>query len=121
MRALCIKAMDIVNTKNSEHYKWGINSDGWHLLKTDDLSIIEERVPPGEEEERHYHCKANQFFYVLEGIATIEISGDLREVVAGSGIYIKAKEPHQLSNKSQKDLRFLVISQPKSHGDRVHS
>jgi len=47
--------MKIVNTENSEHYKWGSDSDGWHLLKSEDLSLIEENMPPNEKEERHYH------------------------------------------------------------------
>ncbi|UTW45601.1 cupin domain-containing protein [bacterium SCSIO 12696] len=111
--------MSVVNTKNSDHYKWGQSSDGWHLLKSDGLSVIEERVPAGESEERHYHNESQQFFYVLYGIAHLEISGDVYEVHAGSGIHVSAKAPHQLMNKSSGDLRFLVISQPKSHGDRV--
>jgi len=112
------RTMKIVNTGNSEHYDWGINSEGWHLLKSESLSIIEENVPPNESEERHYHNEAQQFFYVLTGIASLELNGSVFEIPAGSGIHVPAKEPHQLMNRSSKNLRFLVISQPKSHGDR---
>jgi hypothetical protein len=45
----------MISTENSENYKWGTSSDGWHLLNSDELSIIEELVPPGESEARHYH------------------------------------------------------------------
>lgn len=110
--------MKVVSTENTEHYKWGNGSDGWHLLKSDNLSVIEENVPPNEKEERHYHNESQQFFYVLLGVAHIEISGELFEVHTGNGIHIPAKEPHQLMNKSAEYLKFLVISQPKSHGDR---
>jgi len=113
--------MKIVNTGNSEHYKWGNDSDGWHLLKSDTLSVIEENVPPKEKEERHYHNESQQFFYILSGIAHIEIAGSTFEVQAGSGIHIPAKLPHQLVNNSSVNLRFLVISQPKSHGDRINA
>ena len=113
--------MKIVNTNNSEHYKWGENSNGWHLLKSNSLSVIEENVPPNESEERHYHNDAQQFFYILSGIATIEISGNLYEVTTGNGIHVPAKEEHQLMNKSDTDLKFLVVSQPKSHGDRINA
>ena len=111
--------MKIVNIENSEHYKWGEDSDGWHLLKSDGLSIIEENVPPNEKEERHYHNDSQQFFYVLSGVAHLEISGELFKVSAGSGIHVPRKEPHQLMNNGTVNLRFLVISQPKSHGDRA--
>lgn len=112
--------MKIVNTENSEHYNWGDNSDGWHLLKSDSLSVIEESVAPNGKEQRHYHKEAQQFFYVLSGIASIEISGKLYEVRSGNGIQVLASEPHQLMNNGLENLRFLVISQPNSHGDRVN-
>jgi len=111
--------MKIINTQNAEHYKWGNDSDGWHLLQSDSLSIIEEVVTPNEKEERHYHNESQQFFYVLSGTAHIEISGRVYEVHAGSGIHVPAKEPHQLMNNGDSNLRFLVVSEPKSHGDRV--
>jgi len=113
--------MSIVNTDNAEHYKWGKDSDGWHLLKSEELSIIEENVPPNESEERHYHNESQQFFYILSGVAQIEVSGSVYEIQTGSGIHVPAKEPHQLMNNGEESLRFLVISQPKSHGDRVNA
>ncbi|MBU2966772.1 cupin domain-containing protein [Amphritea sp. 2_MG-2023] len=113
--------MKIINTENAERYKWGINSIGWHLLKSDSLSVIEEEVPPNEKEERHYHNESQQFFYVLSGVAHIEISGNIVEINSGSGIHVPAQEPHQLMNNGTESLRFLVISQPKSHGDRVNA
>ena len=113
--------MSIVNTLNSEHYKWGNSSDGWHLLNTEGLSVIEENVPPKEKEERHYHNESQQFFYILSGIAELEMSGEIFKIEPGSGIHVPAKEPHQLMNNGEENLRFLVISQPKSHGDRTNA
>jgi mannose-6-phosphate isomerase-like protein (cupin superfamily) len=69
--------MNIVNTNNSEHYSWGNYSDGWHLLKSDSLSVIEENVPLKEKEDRHFHNESQQLFYVLSGVAHIEISGSI--------------------------------------------
>lgn len=111
--------MTAINTDIAEHYKWGNDSDGWHLLKSDSLSIIQERVSPGECEQRHYHNNSQQFFYILSGVAHIEISGEVHEVNKGSGLHVPAKEPHKLMNKGNVDLIFLVVSEPKSHGDRV--
>jgi mannose-6-phosphate isomerase-like protein (cupin superfamily) len=68
----------ITSTETAEHYKWGgphgTDCDGWHLVKTTDLSIIEELMPPGAQEERHFHAKARQFFFVLEGELSMEWS-----------------------------------------------
>lgn len=110
-----------IDTFKAEHYVWGNGCDGWHLLQRDDLSIIQERVPPGEQEQRHYHNTARQFFYILQGEAVLEI--DDRPVVlkAQQGVEIPPGIPHQFRNESSKDVVFLVISAPKAHGDRVNS
>lgn len=111
--------MGVISTENAEHYTWGNNCDGWHLAKSADLSIIEERVPPGSSEVRHYHERAEQFFYVLSGIATLGIEGEQFEVQANNGLHIPAGKPHQLSNETDEDLKFLVVSTPPSHDDRI--
>ena len=40
----------VVSTKSAEHYKWGgpqgNDCDGWHLVKTKELSIIHRLVTP---------------------------------------------------------------------------
>lgn len=109
----------VVNRNNAKHYKWGNNSDGWHLLNSQNLSVIEEKIPPHEKEQRHYHNHSQQFFYILSGVADIEIEGQFFTIKAGSGIHVPASTAHQLMNNGAESLKFLVISQPHSHGDRV--
>ena len=53
-----------IGHRNAEHYTWGEDCDGWHLVREPALSVIEESMPPGAQEVRHYHEKAQQFFYV---------------------------------------------------------
>jgi mannose-6-phosphate isomerase-like protein (cupin superfamily) len=36
-----------------------------------------------------------------------------------TGLTIPTEIPHQVFNRSGEDARFLVISQPPSHGDRI--
>ncbi|MBD0288022.1 MAG: cupin domain-containing protein, partial [Flavisolibacter sp.] len=43
-----------------KHYKWRRLCDGWNLVDEADLSIKQERMPPGTAEEKHYHRKAQQ-------------------------------------------------------------
>lgn len=107
-----------VSTENAEHYKWGEVCDGWHLLRDASLSVIEERMPPGAKEQRHFHVWSRQFFYVIAGELTMELAGRAHSLTAGYGLEIAPGEPHQALNHSAQDVRFLVISQPPSHGDR---
>ncbi len=103
----------------AEHYLWGDGCDGWHLLRRDDLSVIQERVPPGKSERKHYHGHSRQFFYVLRGTATLVIGGETVTLSPREGVEIPPSIPHQLRNDTEEDIEFIVISAPKSHGDRV--
>ncbi len=110
----------IVSKQNAEHYTWAENCDGWHLLKSDSLSVIQERMPSGTHEALHYHIKAQQVFFILRGRAVIEIEGIEYELKTHESIAIKNGLKHKITNASLEDLHFLVISEPKSHGDRVN-
>ena len=109
----------IINTTNAEHYNWGNVCDGWHLVKTDALSIIQEKMPPCTSEVKHYHKKSRQFFYILSGKASIEVQDKKYVLLPFDGIEIPPQIPHRLYNDSNEELSFIVISQPKSHGDRI--
>lgn len=104
--------------KTSEHYTWGDNCDGWYLLKTEELSVITGKMPPGTAEQLHFHEHAQQLFYIFSGIATFKIDEWGVLAKAKSSIHIPKMTKHCIANKSDQVLEFLVISQPKLHGDR---
>ena len=108
-----------ISKKTSNHYKWGNNCDGWHLLASEVLSVIEENMPVSAEEKLHYHNKAQQFFYILKGEATFYIEHEKIVISQNEGIHISPQRPHKIANYGNEPLQFLVISQPRSHGDRV--
>lgn len=109
----------MISKENAEHYVWSGVCDGWDLLKTADLSVIQERVPPGSSEVEHYHEKAHQFFFVLNGQMTMKTDEGKVILKAGHGISIPPGMRHKVSNEGKRDVEFLVISSPKSHGDRI--
>lgn len=108
----------MISKKTAEHYIWGAVCDGWHLVKTAELSVIHERMPPGTSEVRHYHERAHQFFFVLQGTATLEIAGKIETLRRHEGAEVPPGVPHQISNVSERKVEFLVISQPTSRDDR---
>lgn len=110
--------MSAVSTASARHYTWGGSCDGWHLLDVPDLSVIEERMPPGSAEARHRHQRSRQFFRVLEGEAQLELDGVVHCLQAGDGLHVPPGAAHQMRNASAADVRFLVVSAPHSHGDR---
>jgi mannose-6-phosphate isomerase-like protein (cupin superfamily) len=109
----------VVSRENAEHYRWGVDCDAWHLVRDKNLAVIEEFMPPGAAEVRHHHEHAQQFFYILTGEVLMEIEGETTLVQAGTGIRIMPGIRHQVRNPSSEAVRFLVISQPPSRGDRI--
>ncbi|WCK55035.1 cupin domain-containing protein [Aneurinibacillus sp. Ricciae_BoGa-3] len=108
-----------ISKHSAEHYIWGGNCDGWHLVKNQDVSVIHECMPPNTSETRHYHQHARQFFFALSGTATIEVDGKEIILHPQEGVEVPPLMPHQMFNKSNDNVEFLVISQPTSKGDRV--
>ncbi len=109
-----------ISIENAEHYVWGEICDGWHLLKREDMSVIQERVPVGGAEVMHYHMKARQFFYILEGEGAMTFEDKVTVLKKGQGIEIAPQVKHQFKNQSNSDVDFLVISVPSTKGDRVN-
>ena len=116
--------MNPISRDIAEHYTWPSaisehTCDGWHLHRSGTFSIIEERMPPGAAEQRHQHQRATQFFYVLAGELTLELDGAEHRLPPSTGLTVAAGTTHQVFNRGSQDARFLVISQPPSHGDRI--
>jgi mannose-6-phosphate isomerase-like protein (cupin superfamily) len=108
-----------VSKTNAEHYTWGEGCDGWYLLKDEQMTIIQERMPPGTAETLHEHTKSRQFFFVLAGLAVMEYGGAVTTLTPGTGLEIPPDVPHRILNRSDADVEFLVTSVPPSHADRV--
>jgi mannose-6-phosphate isomerase-like protein (cupin superfamily) len=111
---------ELISATSAEHYTWGDGCDGWFLLKSAGFHVIEERMPPGKVEKRHYHQRAEQLFYVLAGELTMKINDNSVRVRAREAVRVSAGEVHQAANESGAAVEFLVISCPPSHGDRTN-
>src|SRR5271170_5797112 len=109
-----------VNKETARHYVWGGDCDGWHFLESDSLSVIRERIPPGGGEVLHYHEKAQQLFFILSGVARFEAHGEEFTLTEGEGFHVLPGIRHGIRNPGADDLHFVVISAPKSHGDRIN-
>jgi mannose-6-phosphate isomerase-like protein (cupin superfamily) len=111
----------IVSINNGKHYLWDSNCDGWHLAISENLGVIQERVPEGSSEIRHLHNKAEQFFYVLSGMASLEAAGTLHVIQPNEGFYVPAGLAHTISNEHEAGPGFLLISTPPGYGDRENA
>jgi mannose-6-phosphate isomerase-like protein (cupin superfamily)/predicted GNAT family N-acyltransferase len=107
------------SVQNAEHYTWGDHCDAWHLLKSEKLSVIREKMPPGTSEQMHCHRFSQQLFYILEGTAVFRVNGIIHRVSRNESMHIPARILHNIKNEGGEDLEFLVVSEPPAHGDRI--
>ncbi|KMV66912.1 cupin, partial [bacteria symbiont BFo2 of Frankliniella occidentalis] len=98
---------------------WGDRCDGWYLVNRQNMLIIHEKMPPKTSEKRHFHSISRQFFFVLEGVLTMELEGEKYEIGAQQGIEIPPESKHQARNDTESTLEFMVISHPTTRGDRT--
>jgi mannose-6-phosphate isomerase-like protein (cupin superfamily) len=111
--------MQVISSQTAEHYPWGDQCDGWHLLRSPEVSVIQERMPSNSSEVPHLHTKSRQFFYVLSGRLSVLVNGTTFIVEAERGLEIPPGTPHQVFNDSDSDAGFIVISVPPSHEDKI--
>jgi mannose-6-phosphate isomerase-like protein (cupin superfamily) len=102
-----------ISTENAEHYMWSDDCDGWHLLKREDMSVIQERVPAGGAEVMHYHNTARQFFYILEGQGSMVFEDATVIMEKGYGIEIAPRVKHQFQNQSNEQCSSRRLAQSK--------
>jgi mannose-6-phosphate isomerase-like protein (cupin superfamily) len=113
--------MSIVSKDNCiSHYQWGEGCDGWVLADTKDLSVKQERMPAQTAETLHYHIHAQQFFFILKGIANFEVEEEKFTVAAGQGFHIAPGKKHRIMNHSTEELAFILSSQPSTNKDRFN-
>ena len=82
-------------------------------------SLAEATLPPDGATERHYHKISEEFYYILEGVGTMEIDSELRKVKPGDAILIPRNIWHQITADNEEGgLKFLCCcAPPYSHDD----
>ncbi len=64
-------------------------------------------MKPGEVHLLHHHIDASEFYYILEGSATITIADEEVKAESGTAIYIPAGDKHRIVNDGERELVVL--------------
>lgn len=79
-------------------------------------SLAEATMAPGQSTDRHYHKLCEEFYFLLEGNARMEIDDTTQDVGPGDAILIPAGARHQIT--AHTPLRFLCCcAPPYDHAD----
>jgi mannose-6-phosphate isomerase-like protein (cupin superfamily) len=86
------------------------------LHHTDEQSLAEATLEPGQATERHYHARMEEIYFVLAGEGEMEVDGERRRIAAGDAVLIPAGARHQI--RADVRLHFLCCcAPPYSHDD----
>ncbi len=81
-------------------------------------SLAEASLAPGVATTRHRHALSEEFYYVMEGQALIEIEEESAQIQVGDVVLISPGKAHKIRNNSTGPLRILcACSPPYAHED----
>lgn len=83
-------------------------------------TLAEARLPAGASTTPHFHPRAEEIYYLLEGEARMQIGRVQRDVRAGDAIAIAPGQVHSVTNTGKGVLKFLCCCAPGyEHDDTV--
>ena len=108
MRVASLAAAEAFATKDGSTIR--------ELHHTNEQSLAEARLEPGQATQRHYHGASEEIYFLLDGEGEMEIDGESRVVTPGDAILIPPGARHQI--RAETPLRFLCCcAPPYSHDD----
>ena len=78
-------------------------------------------LAPGQGVSSHRHHEEDDSWLVLDGLLSVTVGEDAREVQAGPGTYVlvPADTPHALLNAGDRDVRLLNVHAPGGFDRRI--
>jgi mannose-6-phosphate isomerase-like protein (cupin superfamily) len=75
-------------------------------------SLAEARLAPGMSTAPHYHPRAEEIYYVLEGSGRMKVGDETRDVAPGDALAIPPGMIHTITNTGAQTLKFLCCCAP---------
>ena len=99
-------------------FKTEAECDAMVVVDEPQLRVQLEQLPAGAMELLRFYARADQFFYVLSGEATVELEGRQEHLSKGQGLLMQPGTAYRICNNGDATLRYIVTSQPEQ--DAVH-
>lgn len=83
-------------------------------------SLAHATLEAGQKTARHFHPKAEEIYFVLQGRGLMEVDGQRCEVGVGEAVAIPSGAKHQIEATGGEKLEFLCCCAPAySHEDTI--
>ena len=82
-------------------------------------SLAEATLRAGQSTRAHFHPKAEEIYYILQGQGRMRMNGEERLVGPGDAVAIPPGAPHKIFHQGSEDLVFLCCCAPGYEADDV--
>src|SRR3974390_506128 len=88
------------------------NADFLERTKSDHLGARLWRLPPKSASTLHKHVRAEEFYFVVEGVGRMRVGGKTLTVPKQGGVLVGPGELRQVFNDTEQDVLWLIVGAP---------
>ena len=88
------------------------NADFLERTKSENLGARLWRLPPNSASTLHKHIRAEEFYFVLEGVGRIRVGDETLTVPNHGGLLVGPEQLRQVFNDTGDDVLWLIVGAP---------
>ena len=88
------------------------NADFLERTGSENLSARLWRLPPGSANTLHKHVRAEEFYFVLEGVGRMRVGGETLTVPMHGGVWVGPEQLRQVFNDTEAETLWLIVGGP---------
>jgi mannose-6-phosphate isomerase-like protein (cupin superfamily) len=88
------------------------NADFLERTGSENLGARLWRLPPGSANTLHKHVRAEEFYFVLEGVGRMRVGGETLTVPKHGGVLVGPGQLRQVFNDTDAETLWLIIGAP---------
>jgi mannose-6-phosphate isomerase-like protein (cupin superfamily) len=88
------------------------NADFLERTGSENLGARLWRLPPNSANTLHKHVRAEEFYFVLEGVGRMRVGGDTLTVPKYGGVLVGPNQLRQVFNDTDAEVLWLIIGAP---------
>jgi mannose-6-phosphate isomerase-like protein (cupin superfamily) len=88
------------------------NADFLERSGSDNLGARLRRLPPNSASTLHKHIRAEEFYFVLEGVGRIRVGDETLTVPKHGGVLVGPDQLRQVFNDTETDVLSLILGAP---------
>ena len=88
------------------------NADYLERTGSENLGARLWRLPPNSANTLHKHMRAEEFYFVLEGVGRIRVGGETLTLAKYSGVLVGPNQLRQVFNDTDAEVLWLIVAAP---------